>query len=91
MDIRSNNSNFELFIKLEWLLCKKESIRGILKRAYSQMGTSLGTRNKILKWIFVQIILILKYLSDSNGFVAKKNQLGNFKKSIFTNENLFRN
>ena len=27
MDIHSNNSNFELFIKLEWLRCKKESIR----------------------------------------------------------------
>ena len=23
MDIRSNNSNFEIFIKLEWLRCKK--------------------------------------------------------------------
>ena len=55
------------------------------------MGISLGTRNKISKWIFNQRILILNYLSDSNGFVAKKNQLGNFKKSIFTNENLFRN
>ena len=55
------------------------------------MGTSLETRNKISKWIFNQIILILKYLSDSNGFVAKKNQLGNFKKSIFTNGNLFGN
>ena len=49
------------------------------------MGTSLGTRNNIMKWIFVQIILILNNLSDWNGSVAKKNQLENFKKSIFTN------
>ena len=31
MDIRSINSNFELFIKLEWLRCKNESIRDFLK------------------------------------------------------------
>ena len=49
------------------------------------MGTSLGTRNNITKWIFVPLILILNYLSGWNGYVAKENQLGNFKKSIFTN------
>ena len=53
------------------------------------MGTSLGTRNNITKWIFVQIITILSYLSNWNGLFAKKNQLGNFGKSIFTNGNLF--
>ena len=31
MDICSNNSNFELFIKLEWFLYKKESIRELSK------------------------------------------------------------
>ena len=49
------------------------------------MGTSLGTRNNITKWIFNQIILILNYLSNWNGSFVKKNQLGNFKKNIFTN------
>ena len=44
------------------------------------MGTSLGTRNNIMKWIFVQIILILNYLSYWNGSFAKRNQVGNFKK-----------
>ena len=43
------------------------------------MKTSLETRNNIMKWIFVQIIIILSYLSNWNGFVAKKNQLGNFE------------
>ena len=50
------------------------------------MGTSLGTRSNMTKWIFVQIILILNYLSNWNGSFAKRNQVGNFKKSIFTNE-----
>ena len=49
------------------------------------MKTSLETRNNIMKWLFIQIILIINYLSDWNGSVAKKNQLENFKKSIFTN------
>ena len=53
------------------------------------MGTSLGTRSNMTKWIFVQIILILNYLSNWNGSSAKRNQVRNFKKSIFTNENLF--
>ena len=47
------------------------------------MRISLGTRINIMKWIFIQIILILNYLLEWNGSVAKKNQLGNFKKSIF--------
>ena len=55
------------------------------------MGTSLGTRNNITKWIFVQIILILNIFIRLEWLVAKKNQLGNFKKSIFTNGNLFGN
>jgi hypothetical protein len=43
------------------------------------MGTSLGTRNNIMKWMFFQIILIVNYLSNWNGSFAKRNQLGNHK------------
>ena len=55
------------------------------------MGTSLRTRNNITKWIFVQITLILNYLSEWNGSDAKMNQLGNFKKEHIHKWDFFKN
>ena len=56
------------------------------------MRTTLRTRNNITKWIFVQITYNFELLIRIGmAPLQKMNQLGNFKKSIFTNGNFFKN